>query len=155
MKSKKKLMTRAMGLTAVLFMLHTGAPLMAGEVERAVDYRQGVMNVFSWNMKAMGSMMEGKTPFDQKLFAEYARELATAAQFNLISGFPEDSESDESDALAEIWMDFEDFEAKYRDLGDTAKALSKAATQGDKANLGMALKETGKTCKACHKKYKN
>ena len=155
MKSKKKLLARAAGLTAVWFMLQAGAPLMAGDVERAVDYRQGVMNVFSWNMKAMGSMMKGETPFDQQLFSEYARELAMAARFNLANGFPEDSESDNSDALAEIWMDFDDFEAKYRDLGVTAEALQKAAEQGDKATLGMALKETGKTCKACHRKYKN
>jgi cytochrome c556 len=155
MKSKNRLVSRALGLTAVLIMFNNTAPLIAGEVEKAVSYRQGVMNVFSWNMKAMGDMIKGKTPFDKKRFAEYAQELATATELNLISGFPEDSESDDSDALAEIWMDFEDFENKYRDLGSAAKALNQAAQSGDQSSMGIALKEAGKTCKSCHKKYKN
>jgi cytochrome c556 len=127
----------------------------AGEIEKAVDYRQGVMNVLSWNMKAMSDMMKGKIPFDQKVFAKHASDLASASGLDLISGFPEDSESEESDALPEIWMDFGDFEAKYKKLGEAAVNLSKAAVNGDKASLGKALDTTGKTCKACHKKYKN
>jgi cytochrome c556 len=155
MKSKTNLISRTLRLSATLLLQQSAAPLVAGEVEKAVEYRQGVMNVFSWNMKAMGDMMKGKTEFDQSRFAAHAEELANASKFKLMSGFPEDSESDESDALAEIWMDFEDFEAKYKDFGSAATALSKAAQGGDKGSMGAALKETGKSCKACHKKYKN
>ncbi|MES9854061.1 MAG: cytochrome c [Candidatus Thiodiazotropha sp. L084R] len=155
MKSKNRLIARALGLSASFILFHTGAPAIAGDVEKAVDYRQGVMNVFSWNMKAMGDMMKGKTSYDQKLFAEHAQELATAAKLNVLKGFPEDSESDESDALPDIWMDFEDFEDKYRQMGVAAKALNEAAQSGDKSVMGVALKKAGKGCKACHKKYKN
>jgi cytochrome c556 len=132
------------------------APLTwGGEIEKAVDYRQGVMNVFGWNMKAMSNMMKGKVPFDQQVFANHAKDLASASGLNLMSGFPEDSESEESDALPEIWMAFDDFEAKYKKLGEAARNLSEAAANGDKAALGKALEITGKSCKACHKKYKN
>ncbi|MET0123224.1 MAG: cytochrome c [Candidatus Thiodiazotropha sp. 6PLUC9] len=155
MKSKNRLLTRALGLSASFILFHSGAPAIAGDVEKAVEYRQGVMNVFSWNMKTMGDMMKGKTSYDQKQFAEHAQELATASKLNLMRGFPEDSESEESDALAEIWMDFEDFENKYREMGIAAKALNDAAQNGDKSKMGEALKAAGKSCKACHKKYKN
>jgi cytochrome c556 len=136
-------------------LFNSGSTLVAGEVEKAVDYRQGVMNVFSWNMKAMGDMMKGKAEFNAEVFAAHAQELAAATKFNLMSGFPEDSESEDSDALPEIWMDFKDFESKYRDMGMAAQALSQAAQSGDKASMGAALKESGKRCKACHKQYKN
>ncbi|MEW8625868.1 MAG: cytochrome c [Candidatus Thiodiazotropha sp.] len=155
MQSKRNLIAKTLGLSATFLMLHNTVPALAGEVEKAVEYRQGVMNVFNWNMKAMGDMMKGKTEYDQARFAAHAQELSSASTFKLMNGFPEDSESDESDALAEIWMDFEDFESKYRDFGSAAQALAKAAQGGDKGSMGAALKETGKSCKACHKKYKN
>lgn len=133
-----------------------GQPIAsAGEVEKAVNYRQGVMNVYSWNMKAMSDMMKGKTPFDQNTFAGHARDLAAASTLNLMPGFPEDSESEESDALPEIWMAFGDFEDKYKALGEAARQLSEVAVGGDKAGIGQALEQTGKACKACHKQYKN
>ncbi|MEJ2620603.1 MAG: cytochrome c [Candidatus Thiodiazotropha sp.] len=149
------LITRTLGLSATLLLLQSGASVMADEVEKAVEYRQGLMNVFSWNMKAMGDMMKGKAEFEKQRFAAHAEELASASKFKLMDGFPEDSESEESDALAEIWMDFDDFEAKYKDFSRAAQALSKTAQTGEKASIGAALKETGKRCKACHKKYKN
>lgn len=129
--------------------------IWASEVENAIDYRQGLMNVFSWNMKAMSKMMKGKVPFDQKVFAKHAHDLAIATMLDLLPGFPEDSESELSDARPEIWMEFDDFEAKYKELGLAAGKLSEAATTGDKTSLGKALEITGKACKACHEKYKN
>jgi cytochrome c556 len=154
-KSKHNLIARALGITASFILFHSGAPAMAGDVEKAVEYRQGIMNVFSWNMKAMGNMIKGETPFSQKRIREHALELSIAAKLNLMSGFPEDSESDESDALPEIWMDFEDFEKKYRDLATAVQSLDEAAQGGDKGVIGLALKEVSHSCKACHKKYKN
>ncbi|MCU7905834.1 MAG: cytochrome c [Candidatus Thiodiazotropha sp. (ex Epidulcina cf. delphinae)] len=155
MKSKKKRLARAVGLVSVIGASLAANGVMADAIERAVDYRQGVMNVFGWNMKAMGDMMKGKVAFDQEAFANHANDLAAAARLNLMPGFPEDSESDESDALPEIWMEFDDFEGKYRDLRMRSKALSGVAESGDKAKLGEALDKTGKACKACHKKFKN
>jgi cytochrome c556 len=143
------------GMTLMLAVLFQGVPVEASEIDKAVSYRQGLMNVFSWNMKAMGSMIKGKTPYDQKKFSAYAQELALAAQFDLMSGFPEDSESDESDALSEIWLDFDDFKRKYQTFAKAATALSEVASRGDKARTNSAFKEAGKQCKACHKKYKN
>jgi cytochrome c556 len=155
MKSDNRFTKRLLASTLASTLYFMAPMAWAGEIEKAVDYRQGVMNVLSWNMKAMSDMMKGKIPFDQKVFAHHARDLASASGLNLMSGFPEDSESEESDALPEIWMDFDDFEAKYKKLGEAAGNLSGVAINGDKASLGKALENTAKTCKACHKKYKN
>ncbi|MEJ2694839.1 MAG: cytochrome c [Candidatus Thiodiazotropha sp.] len=127
----------------------------AGELERALDYRQGVMNVFSWNMKSMGDMMKGKKPYDSALFARHADDLAKAASLDLLAGFPPDSDQGESDARPDIWFDFEDFSQKLADLRDASQALRKAVASGDKAAIGDALGKTGKRCKACHKSYKD
>jgi cytochrome c556 len=128
---------------------------VAGETEQAQEYRQGVMNVFRWNMKAMSDMMKGKRPYDAKAFAVHANDLARAATLDLMPGFPEDSDGGDSDARPEIWLDFADFKQKYEDLRSASGALSKIAADGDKAAMGEALGKTGKTCKACHDNYKD
>jgi cytochrome c556 len=155
MKRNNRLTKKVLSCTLMSSLMFATPLAWAGEIEKAVEYRQGVMNVLGWNMKAMSNMMKGKVPFDQQVFSDHAKDLASASGLNLMPGFPEDSESDESDALPEIWMEFDDFEAKYKKLGEAARNLSEAAVKGDKATLGKALETTGKACKACHKKYKN
>ncbi|MEJ2455727.1 MAG: cytochrome c [Candidatus Thiodiazotropha sp.] len=128
--------------------------LSAGELERTLEYRQGVMNVFSWNMKAMSAMMKGEKPYDAKAFARHADDLATAASLDLLAGFPEDSDQGETDALPDIWLDFEGFSQKLDALRAASRKLSDVATSGDKAAMGDALGKTGKTCKGCHDNFK-
>ena len=124
-------------------------------VEQAVEYRQAVMNVIAWNFKHMGAMVKGKTAFDQAAFAAYANELQAATRLNVLSGFPEDSDdSDETDAKAEIWMEWEDFQQKLKDLQQQADTLAKVAAAGDEEATKKQFGDTGKTCKACHKTYK-
>jgi cytochrome c556 len=127
----------------------------AGELERALEYRQAVMNVYSWNMKAMGNMMKGKKPYDAKAFARHAKDLADAAALDVLAGFPPESDEGETDARADIWFDFEDFTQKLEDLRRASLSLSQVAATGDKAAMGEALGKAGKTCKACHDSYKD
>jgi cytochrome c556 len=144
-------------LTAASLVLAAGilpASLSAGTLEDAVDYRQGVMNVFSWNLTHMGSMVKGETPFDAAAFKDYAADLATASTVNVLQGFPDDSVSDESDAKDEIWLNWTDFEAKYKALKEAAAKLSQVAAGGDEGAMREQFKETAAACKACHKEYK-
>lgn len=128
---------------------------VAGEEEQAQEYRQGLMNVFRWNLEAMGDMVKDKRPYDADAFAGYAHDLAKAASLNLMPGFPEDSDGGDSDARPDIWLDFEDFKQKFEDLRAASRSLSEIAAGGDKAAMGEALGRTGKACKACHDSYKD
>ena len=64
-------------------------------------------------------------------------------------------DSDETDAKPDIWMDWDDFEAKFRDLQKATDQLAAAAGTGDRETIGKQFGATGKTCKSCHKAYKN
>jgi cytochrome c556 len=144
-------------LTAAVLLLAAGAlpaSLSAAMPEDAVDYRQGAMEVFSWNLTRMGAMVKGETPFDAAAFKGYAAELAGASAMNVLQGFPEDSVSDESDAKDEIWLNWSDFETKYKALKEAAAKLSQVAAGGDEAAMREQFKETAAACKACHKEYK-
>jgi cytochrome c556 len=137
--------------TAVL-----AGPTMAAEspTEKAIEYRQAVMTVVGANFKPMGAMIKGELPFDAAVFARHASDLAAVASVDILRGFPEDSEGEDSDAKPDIWLDWEDFKGKMDDMVRESAALAKVAAGNDKAAIKAQFGKTGKTCKACHKAYK-
>ncbi len=125
------------------------------EIEKAVEYRQGVMNILAWNTKTISGMLKGKTEYDAETIKTAAKDIASTASLDIIAGFPEDSEHEDSAALADIWLDFENFEQKMADFQKAADNLNVASQTGDKMAVGNAMKDLGKTCKGCHKPFKN
>lgn len=109
-------------------LLGLSLPLLADdEGNPAVHYRQGAMHVIAWNFKPMGAMIKGSKPFEQTAFAAMAKDLAAVAALNLLAGFPEGSETDDSKALPDIWMKWDDFKAKMIDFQKAAAELAKVA----------------------------
>lgn len=127
----------------------------ADPVEKAVDYRQAVMNVYAWNVTSMGDMVKGKVPFDAAAFARYAKDQAAAAQLELMAAFPEDSINDESDAGDTIWLDWDKFEEKHGALREQSAKLAEVAAGGDEGAMKEQFGKTAKTCKGCHDDFKN
>ena len=146
----------AITLLPALLCAGLAAPSLASDdsLQDAIDYRSGVMNVFSWNLGPMGAMLKDKIPYAQAAFARHASDLASAAALDVLSGFPDDSVSEDSAAMSEIWLDWDDFAAKYDDLKQESAKLAEAAAGGDKAAIAAQFDATRKTCKACHKQYK-
>ncbi|MCB2263916.1 MAG: cytochrome c [Candidatus Thiosymbion ectosymbiont of Robbea hypermnestra] len=142
------------GLLALTLAL-CAAGTQAGDIEKAVDYRQGLMNVYVYNVTAMGNMVKGKTPFDPTAFARHAKDLATAARLDLLAGFPEDSINDESDADDKIWLDWDKFQQKNQALRKESARLAEIAKGGDETAMKTQFKKTAKTCKGCHDNFKH
>lgn len=124
-------------------------------VEKVVDYRQGVMNVYAYNVTSMRDMARGKTDFDAAAFARYATDLAAAAGLDVLAGFPEDSINDESDASDTIWLDWDEFRNRQEDLLEQSAKLAEVVAGGDEAAMKEQFAETAKTCKTCHDDFKN
>ena len=141
-------------LAAVCLLTAIGAQADSA-VEKAVDYRQGLMNVFAWNVTSMGDMAKGKVPFDGTAFANYAKDLAAAARLELMAAFPEDSINEDSDASDTIWLDWEKFQDKHRALGEQSAKLAEVVVGGDEAAMKKQFGETARTCKGCHDDFKN
>ena len=122
--------------------------------ENVIHYRQSVMGLMGWNFAPLGEMVKGKEPWDAKEFALHAQRLEELAP-QIAEGFTKGSDTGaETDAKAEIWTDFEDFQAKLEDYLAEAKALAEAAKTGDEAKMREQFKKTAAACKACHEKYK-
>lgn len=140
-------------ITLVALSLAVGAA-QALKLDDAVYYRQGVMNVFSWNAGQMAAMAKGEVPFDRSAFQGYAGDLAAAAALNILPGFPEGSITDDSDARDEIWLNWSDFESKLQDLRTESTKLAEVAKGDDEAAIKAQLDATRRACKSCHDDYK-
>jgi cytochrome c556 len=129
----------------------TAGAAVAGD---PIEYRQGVMEVFSWNLTGMAAMVKGEAPFDAAVFKGYATDLATATSLNLLKGFPEDSLSDDSEAREDIWLNWAEFQARYKALKEATTKLAEVAAAGDEGAMRAQFKDTAGTCKACHRDFK-
>jgi cytochrome c556 len=123
-------------------------------VQKSVDYRTSYMTLLGWHSKPMIKMLKGEAEFDDEAFLSHASQLAAVSKLDLLMAFPEDSTTDDSAAMSEIWFDFEDFEQKFADFRAAGAQLGEAAGSGDVAATKQAFSGFGDTCKGCHKKYK-
>lgn len=122
--------------------------------EDAIKYRRGVYAVMGWNFGPMAAMAKGDRPYDAAAFARHADIVAYMSKLPL-EGFVEGSETGETKAKPEIWLDMDDFKAKLEKMQAEAAKLAEVAKKGDPAASKAQLGETGKACKACHDKYRN
>lgn len=121
----------------------------------AVDFRQGVMNVYAWNLNNLRDMVRGDVLFDTAAFQTHAADLATAARLDVTKGFPEDSITDESDARDEIWLNWSAFLEKREALKEQSAKLVEVSATGDEAAMKEQFGATARTCKGCHDDFKN
>ena len=121
--------------------------------QAAVDFRESAMTIYKWYLGPMGAMVKGKVPFDQAAFRQHAEGLATAAQLDLLPGFPEGSDKD-TEARPEIWERWSDFQARYRELQEQSGKLAQIAATGDEAAMKAQFGETANTCKGCHDDFR-
>ena len=147
-------MFRSAHLVVLPLLVLSGTAAFASDAEDAVDYRQGLMEVFSWNASRMGAMVKGEVPFERAAFESYAKDLAAAARLDVLNGFPEDSVTEESDAKDEIWLNWAGFESSLEDLRTQAAKLAQIAASGDEAAIKEQFGATRKACKACHDDFK-
>ena len=118
--------------------------------EDAIRYRQSVMYTMGNHFYArLGSMANGRTPFDARAAAENA-EIAVVLSKLAWGAFPPGSETGTTSAKAAIWTDPE----KFKDLGEKMQSemgkLLAASKTGSLDNLKTAYRATSNACKACH-----
>ena len=126
-----------------LALAHTGA---TGIVKKRMEVMKDVGAV----MKELGAMVKGDASFDALTVARRGGDLKTHAAA-MPALFPEGSIHGPSEALPQIWQNFEGFSAIASDLESAATALSGVT---EASALPAALGAAGKTCKACHSDYR-
>lgn len=156
--------------TAAIAFAHSGA---TGVVKERMDQ----MGMIAKSMKTIGEMMKGKTAYDASVVQAEASMIASHGGETLTKLFPEGSTKHPSEAVPEIWTDWERFEAIAMDLSRYATALSdgagndREATGGGLSSGGLTSSGSGDTdlasmspddlflkvagtCSACHKDFR-
>ncbi len=120
--------------------------------ENPILARQELMKANGKHAKMGVAMVKGEAPFDlanaKEIFATF--ENAAAKMPDL---FPADSKTGhDTTASPKIWENMADVKARFKKLGDDAKAA--AASVKDLASFKTAFGAIGKDCGGCHKEYR-
>lgn len=120
----------------------------------AVAARHAQMQMIGYNIGVLGAMAKGEAEFDAETANSVASNMKLLASMNTASLWIDGTaqgEVDGSRAKSEIWLDPEDFAAKFKKLEDASEALATAASLEDvRAGMGAL----GGACKACHETYR-
>lgn len=146
---KKQLLT----LAASALLISSATAHNFEDANDAIQYRQSAFGLLAYNFGDMGAMMKGKKPFDAETFAMRANNVAALSKIPF-EGFIDGSDKGETEALAKIWQDRTDFDAKMKAFQENTAILATVAQKGDQAEIKKAFMNTGKSCKGCHDTYK-
>lgn len=146
---KKQLLT----LAASALLISSATAHNFEDANDAIQYRQSAFGLLAYNFGDMGAMMKGKKPFDAETFAMRANNVAALSKIPF-EGFIDGSDKGETEALAKIWQDRADFDAKMKAFQENTAILATVAQKGDQAEIKKAFMNTGKSCKGCHDTYK-
>nr|WP_298372741.1 cytochrome c [uncultured Halomonas sp.] len=149
----------SLGIAASLVM--TSAATQAAdekEIKEAIEYRQSAFSVMGWNFGPLGAMAKGDMEYDAEEAAMRAERVALLAKMPW-EGFIEgslrgDGHGADTDALAKIADNRDDFESLQTEMEDATAKLAEVAQQDDYAALRQQVAATGKTCKNCHDEYR-
>jgi cytochrome c556 len=135
----------ALAVFATFALAHEGA---TGVVKERMD----LMDRQKDDMKIIGDMAKGKTPFDAAKATEAARDISVTAK-KIPELFPEGSLHGETEALPAIWKDWDRFTGNAEDLDRVAGELAAALDAGATDWTG-AFKQVVDACKACHQDFR-
>ncbi len=142
-------------VAAGVMLTATAASAHFDDKEPLQSYRQSWFTLLAMNFGPMASMVKGEMPWDDDKMEEYADQLESVTDLDLLRGFAPGSEKGTTRAKPEIWSNMDDFRAKFDDLVTAVEALDDVAEDGDRKAIAEAVGAVGQACKACHDEYKS
>lgn len=144
----------AVSAAALLTGAGVGAEALTGQA--LVDHRIAELKKVAGAMQAIGPLVQSG---DLSKASEAAAVIAAAGPLLKADWFPAgtgtgDAGISKTRALAVIWSDRADFDAKADAYTGAGAALAAALAAGDASNFGALMQATGGSCKACHEKYR-
>ncbi len=117
-----------------------------------VKERMESMKSMGKAMKGVAAMVKGEAPMDDKKISEYAAALKSGAT-HIPKMFPKGSNEGPSEALPNIWQEWDRFEGLALQLQKDADMLANASS-GDPRSVKIGFAKVGKGCKDCHSDFR-
>ena len=126
---------------------HTGA-------DGVVRDRMDMMGEIARSMKTIGRMIKGEADYDAEAAQAAALEIY-GHMSHMPEMFPEGSIEPPTEALPIIWQEWDEFVVISDKLKTDAKQLAELTASVSGANeLIPQFSEVGKSCAACHEKFR-
>jgi len=129
----------------------------AQEPEDIIKYRINIMKAIGSHISVIAANVKGKVDIEKDIETHSEALYITIKSINIEKNFPEnslDNGSLKTRSLKEIFTQKKDFATAMQNSISAAKVLLEASKTGDKQSIGKALGGLGKTCGACHKKFR-
>jgi cytochrome c556 len=120
-----------------------------GVQDPTVKARMDLMGVNAQNTKILGDMAGGKADFDAAA-AEAAKMALAAAAADIAAKFEPEAADPVSEALPDIWMNWDGFAEKAKALETAAGALDVSSLE----SLQGGMAAVGGACKGCHTDFR-
>ncbi len=152
-------MKLAVILTAGVLSLSTPFALAETDVDKSIEYRQGVFRAMEWNLTRMAAMAQGRATFEADDFARRAERLQMLGTI-VDEGFA-DAESAKGNAVEtraswRIWDTTDRYQTLMQEMQSRSEALHQAASDGrERDELRPLVGRLAQSCKACHDKYRD
>jgi len=149
----KTVMTTLLGSALLAASLSAAAM----DPEKQIETRQAGFSYMAWNMgKIKAQVIDGSVEYNQQQVEAAANTIAAIANSGIGALFGPGTEKDIGDvrtsADPSLFENMQDVAQLAGNMGTAANTLAeKAANQSE---IRLAFAEVGKTCKACHDKYK-
>jgi cytochrome c556 len=131
---------------ASLALAHEGA---TGVVKERMDLMKGQAK----QMKLIGEMAKGKKPFDAPKAAHAARDINISTK-KIPELFPKGTDKPPSEALPEIWEDWDQFKGDADKAAKAAETLATTLEQTPSDGWKEAFKKLIDACKSCHQSFR-
>ena len=144
MKSFKLIILVSLTISSVAF-AHSGVK------DKNVKERMMLMKEMAGNTKIIGQMLKGKISFDT-IQVKLALERLSALSLETPKVFTINATDPKSEAMPNIWDEFDEFTKLSKDLAETSIVLANSVATIE--DLRPALKKVSSGCKACHSRYR-
>lgn len=139
-------------LTIAVIAFSATASAQFQKPEDAAKYRQSVMTVMGTHFGRIGTMVNGRVPFDAKAAQDSAHIVATMSTLPW-PAFTPDTETLKTRAKPEIWKEGAKFKESYEKLMVETIKLEAAAKTGNLDTIKAAFGAVGGSCKNCHDSF--
>ncbi|MCC7327495.1 MAG: cytochrome c [Burkholderiales bacterium] len=145
----------AVSALAVIVTFSAAAAAQEMKPDRAIKYRQGILQAMGWNMGVLGAMVKGEIPYDKDKAVRSATFIGELAQMPFDGFVPGSETGAPTKAKPDIWKERAKFDKLAQAMQAETLKLVAAAKTGDVAQLRTAAGATGKACSNCHDDFRN
>ena len=144
-------------ITTFLLSAILSSSAFAQNAEDIIKYRINIMKSLGNHISIIAANLKGKVSINEDILPHSQSILLTLSSINIEKIFPintQASDSPKTKSLDSIWVENELFQKSMLQSIEKTKDLVKAAESGNNQNIAKSLGALGKSCGACHDKFR-